>query len=261
MFKHAVKQIEKSKLNTKPFPYFSVNNLLPAENLKNLNKALPGLKEVIGDDILFQSTSQTKKTMLPNSAIYKKLKKNKNFKNINLLFKKLKPIVLKKFDQSIKKYLKKNYQKSKLSYHSTFNVMRKGYIKSAHIDRRDHLVHVLFYPSSDSTKGGKIRIMKMKKHKKTYDVFPSKKDLSLASSHSVKNNFCLFTLNVPWSYHEVSKYYGKKDRKYFYAVYDFPIEEVGSKIKNRKKGFNKNPFWTSKVSVKSQNRKKTFFSE
>ena len=70
MFKHAVKQIEKSKLNTKPFPYFSVNNLLPAKNLKNLNKALPGFKEVIGDDILFQSTSQTKKTMLPNKLLW-----------------------------------------------------------------------------------------------------------------------------------------------------------------------------------------------
>ena len=111
MFKHAVKQIEKSKLNIKPFPYFKVNNLIPAKNLQNLNKALPGFKEIAGDDILFQSTSQTKKTMLPSSAIYKKLKKNKNFKNINLLFQKLKPPVLKKFDQSIKKYVKKKISK------------------------------------------------------------------------------------------------------------------------------------------------------
>ena len=105
--------------------------------------------------------------------------------------------------------------------------------------------------------------MKLKKYNKngSFDIFPAHENLKSFKSYKVNNNFCLFTLNVPWSYHEVSKYYGKKDRKYFYAVYDFPIEEVGSKIKNRKKGFNKNPFWTSKVSVKSQNRKKTFFSE
>ena len=44
--------------------------------------------------------------------------------------------------------------------------MRKGYLKSAHLDRRDHLLHILFYPSSDSSKGGDIQIMKLKKIKK-----------------------------------------------------------------------------------------------
>ena len=43
--------------------------------------------------------------------------------------------------------------------------MRKGYVKSAHIDRRDHLLHILFYPSSDSSKGGNIQIMKLKNKK------------------------------------------------------------------------------------------------
>ena len=74
--------------------------------------------------------------------------------------------------------------------------MRKGYIKSAHIDRRDHLLHVLFYLSSDDAKGGEIKIMKLKKKIKNnfYDIFPSKKDLKLFKSYKVKNNFCLFTL-------------------------------------------------------------------
>ena len=44
--------------------------------------------------------------------------------------------------------------------------MRKGYLKSAHLDRRDHLLHILFYPSSDSSKGGDIQIMKLKKNPK-----------------------------------------------------------------------------------------------
>ena len=67
-----------------------------------------------------------------------------------------------------------------------------------------------------------------------FDIFPSKKDLKLFKSYKVKNNFCLFTLNVPWSYHAVSKYNGKNDRKFFYSVYDFPTTSTGKKLKNRK---------------------------
>jgi len=138
---------------------------------------------------------------------------------------------------------------------------KNGYIKSAHLDRRDHLVHILFYSSSEKLKGGEIKILKLKKHKKVYDIFPSKKDLIPHKRYKVKNNFCLFTLNVPWSYHSVSKYIGKKDRKYFYVVYDFPSQEGGAKLKNRQRGNNQNSFWNSKVQVESRKRKSKFFSE
>ena len=59
----------------------------------------------------------------------------------------------------------------------------------------------------------------------------------------------------------MSPYHGKEDRKYFYMVYDFPIKKSGSKIVNRKKGFNENDFWKYKVKVKSENRKKVFLTE
>ena len=78
-------------------------------------------------------------------------------------------------------------------------------------------------------------------------------------SYKIKNNFCLFTLNVPWSYHSVSKYNGKKDRKFFYSVYDFPSNRTGKILKNRKQGNNQNEFWNSKVSVMSSKRKKEIF--
>tara|TARA_B110000211_G_scaffold230708_1_gene290728 strand:+ start:738 stop:1529 length:792 start_codon:yes stop_codon:yes gene_type:complete len=263
MLNHAINKINKSKLHLEPFPYFVANDLIPLKELKKLNKVLPSFNEIKEDDIYFQSSSQTKKTLLPSSKRYKELNKNKNFKSINLLFKRLKPIIIKKFKDPIQNFVEKKFQNSKLSHHSTYSVMRKGYVKSAHLDRRDHLVHVLFYPISDSTKGGKIKIMKLKKNKKNraFDIFPSKKDLIESKVHKVKNNFCLFTLNVPWSYHAVTKYNGKKDRKYFYVVYDFPSKSTGSKLKNRKKGNNQNEFWKSKVSVASSNRKKIFFSE
>jgi len=263
MLKFARKKIEQSKLYNHPFPYFVVNNLIPKKELDKINKILPSFNEVTEKDIYFQSASKTKKTLLPSSKRYKTLNKNKNFKNINSIFKKLKPTIISKFRKSIKENVAKKFQNANFSYHSTYSVMRNGYVKSAHIDRRDHLLHILFYPCSDSSKGGNIQIMKLKDKKKSncFDIFPSKKDLKISKSFKVKNNFCLFTLNVPWSYHSVSKYKGKKDRKFFYSVYDFPSKSTGKKLKNRKKGNNQNEFWKSKVSVMSIKRKKNFFAE
>ena len=71
----------------------------------------------------------------------------------------------------------------------------------------------------------------------------------------------MFFLNVPWAYHAVSKYKGETDRKYFYIDYDFKLKNSGSNSQNRKKGHNKNSFWKTKVEVKSQVRKKSFFTE
>ena len=263
MLNYAKKKINQSKLNVNPFPYFVVNNLIPKKELEKIRKILPSFNDIKEKDVYFQSVSQTKKTLLPSSSRYKKLNKNTNFKKLNSVFKSLKPQIVSKFKKSINRYVEKKYQNSKLSHHSTYSVMRKGYIKSAHIDRRDHLLHVLFYLSSDDAKGGEIQIMQLKNKDKNnfYDIFPSKKDLKLFKSYKVKNNFCLFTLNVPWSYHAVSKYIGMKDRKFIYVVYDFPSNSTGKKLKNRKKGNNQNEFWKSKVSVMSSKRKKNFFSE
>ncbi len=263
MISYSKKKIFQSKLNLSPFPYFVVKNLIPSKDLNKIIKILPGFEDILDKDIYYQSISKTKKTLLPSSAGYKKLNKNVYFKNLNKIFMKLKPQILKKFEGSIQKHVNKKFQKSKLSYHSTYSVMRKGYLKSAHLDRRDHLLHILFYLDSDSSKGGEIKIMKLKNNNKNnlYDIFPSKKNLKVHKSYKVKNNFCLFTLNVPWSYHAVSKYFGKKDRKFVYIVYDFPSNSTGKNLKNRKKGNNQNEFWNSKVEVASSSRKRNFFSE
>ena len=97
------------------------------------------------------------------------------------------------------------------------------------------MLHVLFYLSSDDAKGGEIKIMKLKKKIKNnfYDIFPSKKDLKLFKSYKVKNNFCLFTLNVPWSYHAVSKYTGKKKIENLFML--FMISRLIQLEKNLKK--------------------------
>ena len=123
------------------------------------------------------------------------------------------------------------------------------------------MLHMIFYSSSNPNKGGEICIEKVKKKRESYDVFPAKLDIKTFKKYKVFPNSCIIILNVPWAYHSVSKYLGKKDRKYFYMVYDFPIKKSGSKVENRKKGFNGNIFWNQKVKIKSQKRRKIFLTE
>ena len=99
------------------------------KNLKQLNEILPSFKEITEKKIYFQSSSGTKKTLLPNSERYKKLEKNKIFRSFNKLFKDLKPHIIEKFEKPIKENVKKKYHRSKFSQHSTFSVMKKGYLK------------------------------------------------------------------------------------------------------------------------------------
>ena len=103
------------------------------------------------------------------------------------MFKKLEAVVVKKFEKEIKKYVSPLYQKKKLNYHSSFSIMKKGYIKSPHVDRRDHLVHILFYPFSDDKKGGDIQVEKLiNNKKKEYDVFPKKMRLKFIRDIKLK---------------------------------------------------------------------------
>jgi hypothetical protein len=139
--------------------------------------------------------------------------------------------------------------------------MKKGYLKSAHLDRRDHLIHIIYYSTSDVNKGGEICIQKLKQKKKQFDVFPETKSIRTFKKYKILPNSCLIILNVPWAYHSVKKYIGNKDRKYFYMVYDFPIKNTGSNAKNRKKGFNGNIFWKQKVKVQSSKRRNVFLTE
>ena len=263
MYNSARQKILKTKVQKNPFPFLFIDDLISKKDLNNLNNALPSYNSIIKDEVLYQSSSRTKASVLPKSTTYNQLNKNREFKKINSLFNKLKPVIVKKFENYINLYVEKKSSIDSLKYHSLYAVMKKGYIKSPHIDRRDHLIHILFYPSSDPSKGGEICLHKLKDKKKIFDVFPSKKNLEIKKKYKVHNNSCIIILNVPWAYHSVSMYKSLVDRKYLYMVYDFPItkSKSGSIIKNRKAGFNENQFWNNEVKVKSLKRKKVFLTE
>ena len=255
------KKIDKSKINLKPFPHIVIKNFLSRETLDSLNKVLPNYNDVDDKNVIFQSLSETKKTIMPDSKIFKNLLKIKIFREVNSKLNKIKPIILKKFNSEILKNVNPDFINSKIKYNMNFALMKKGYLKSAHLDRRDHLISGIYYPTSIINKGGDLQMCGLKEKEKTFDVFPSKKNLNVVRSYKINKNFCVFFLNVPWAYHAVSKYNGETDRKYFYIDYDFNVKNSSSSSKNRKKGLNQNSFWKTSVKVKSASRKKLFFTE
>ena len=261
MLKLIKKKITNASLKKNPFPYLIIENFISKKDLINLNNEFPDFKNLNEKDVLLPSKSKNKKSILPNSKLHKKLLKKKIFKKLNNSFAKIEPLIKKKFSKEIKKNVVQKYQNSKLKYHMAIAMMKKGYIKSPHTDRRDHLIHCLFYVQSERNSGGDLKLFKSIKEEICYDVFPSSKRIRQIKQFKIKPNFCIFTLNVPWAYHSVSKYNGNKDRKFIYAVYDFKIKLPGTTVKSRKKGFNLNQFWNKKVKVKSLNRKKIFLSE
>ena len=198
---------------------------------------------------------------MPDTKVFKKLLKKKIFRDVNDNFLKIKPLILKKFKKEILENVKTEFLNTKIKYNINLGLMRKGYLKSAHLDRRDHLISGIYYPTTKTNKGGNLQMCGLRKKTQIYDVFPSRKNLKVVKNYNIKKNFCVFFLNVPWAYHAVSKYNGDIDRKYFYIDYDFDTKNSGSLTKNRKKGQNQSLFWKTSVKVKSLSRKSLFFTE
>ena len=261
MIKEIESKIKKSKLRLKPFPHLVIRNFLTKTTLNELNKVLPSYNDLEKNQVMFQSSSETKKTVMPDSKIFKNLLKKKIFKEVNNNLRKIKPIVLQKFNSEILRNVNSEFINTKIKYNMNFALMKKGYLKSPHLDRRDHLISGIYYPTSQINIGGNLQMYETLKKNLTFDVFPSKKNLKIAKDYKINKNFCVFFLNVPWAYHAVSKYNGKTDRKYFYIDYDFELKKSSSSSKNRKRGLNQNSFWRAPVKVKSSFRKETFFTE
>ena len=96
MFLEIKKKIEKSKVNLKPFPHIVIKSFLPKKTLNKLNKCLPNFEDIDEKDVIFQSSSETKKTIMPDSKVFRSLLKKKVFKEVNNKLSKIKPIILKK---------------------------------------------------------------------------------------------------------------------------------------------------------------------
>lgn len=264
MLNYVKNKVSKSKVKLNPYPHIVIKNFFPKKIHKELVNLLPDFNQLSNSSdkkILLQGNSKTKKTIMPDTQTFKILNKDEIFKRCNDVLQKIKPVLLKKFNNIIEENIHTKYLRSKIKYHVSVSLMKKSYSKRPHIDRRDHLIHGLYYPVTDKSQGGNLLLYSLKKLTKTFDIFPKTKDLKVQKKITIDENICIFSLNVPWAYHGVDRYYGKKDRKYFYIAYDFLIRNPGNKLINRKKGFNDNKFWIKPARVKSQIRRKIFLIE
>ena len=238
-----------------------IKNFLPKKILDQLTSSLPSYSELKGNNVFIQSKSDTKRSTFFESEYFKKKLMNKqNLKNVIELFKKVEPIINQKFVDIIPNYICSDFINVKTTFSCSMSACIKNYIKSPHIDRREHKFHILFYPQIQKNSGGELCIWRSK-DKKMYDVFPEKKNLQLIKKIKATPNTCIITLNTPDSYHSVNKYSGLMERKYLYVVYDFPSSKINYELKSRIKGNNDNLFWKKPVKVFSQTRLKKFLAE
>ena len=165
MLSELIKKINSSKISSNPFPHFIIKKFLQDEKLKELNQILPNYADINEENVIFQSSSKTKKTVMPDSKIFKELRKIKMFEEVNNNLKKIQPIILKKFKNEIINNVNPRYLKSKIKYNMNFAMMKKGYLKSPHLDRRDHLISGIYYPASKENQGGQLQMFKSKKKK------------------------------------------------------------------------------------------------
>ena len=258
---HVTEKIKKSKLCTYPFPHILIKNFLPKKPFNEFVKVMPDYYDLKGDNVFTQSKSGTKRGIFYESKHFKKIYNNNNsFRKIIKIFKKIENEINNKFKEEITKNVDEKYAHSKTTFSCSLSSSVKGYLKSPHIDRREHKFHFLFYLDVQKKSGGDVCLWSSKQNQ-IYDVFPAKNNIKNVKKIVPIPNSCLITLNTPFSYHSVNKYIGSKERKYFYAVYDFHVSKNNYKLHNRKKGNNDNKFWTNQVKIFSKERRLNFIKE
>jgi len=258
--RYVINKINLAKLNTDPFPNLLIKNFLPKKILRDFILNLPSFNQLKGSNIFIQSKSDTKRSIFYKSKYFNEIMKEKNFKEVILFFSKLEKTLNEKFKNEISKFVKKEFISKKTKFSCSISSSIKGYLKSAHIDRREHKFYILYYPEIQKNSGGDLKLWKSKKQN-IYDVFPSPKKIKLSKTIKASGNTCLISLNTPFSYHSLTKYNCNKERKYLYVVFDFPTSKKNYKIKQRKIGNNQNIYWKTPVKVFSKNRRINFINE
>ena len=202
-----VKNLRKQKVKNNPFPYILIKNFIPKKLFLNFKKTLPSYYDLEGKNIFIQSKSKSKRSIFYESQLFKKLiSKNSYFKEVINIFMNLEEHLNDLFQKDLYKNINPNFKNVESNFSCSFSSSINNYIKSPHIDRREHKFHLLYYPDIQLNKGGDICLWSSKE-KKVYDVFPSKKNIKLSKKIIPTPNSCLITLNTPFSYHSVTKYF------------------------------------------------------
>ena len=258
--KYIIDNINNIDIILDPYPHIYISNFFPEDFILEL----PNYDE-IDDNVYYQDTHKTKKVITYNSDNYNELVlKNYNFSIINELFKNdndIRDLIFDKFKKILNENLENNFESIDKNVDINYAVSIPGYSKEIHVDRREHLINILYYDTDidfDSNDyGSDLQMWKLKDENiNVYDVFPNKKDLILCKSYKPQKNSAVIMINLPNSYHSVTSQQELfHNRKYIYIVWDY---EKNSR--NLKQNNNDSLIWKKQNKVYSEDRRKNFIN-
>ena len=254
-----INKINNSTITIEPYPHIKIDNFLE-ETFKN-NIILPDYDD-IDDNVYFQDSKKSKKSIVDNSKdnsnYLKLLKNNEHFKMFNDIFKndnRIFDTLIQKFGEHLSKNLSINIDDANISTSLNYSVSIPGYLKEIHVDRREHLLNILYY-LNDCDDSAQLELWKEKNVKEANDVFPKRSDMIISKNYYIKQNSAIIMINLPWSYHSVSIQSEQfLNRKYIYVVWDY---EKNSRVINDKN--NESVIWKKKVYVEDETRRNNFLN-
>ena len=258
MYNFILNKIKTANITLEPYPHIVIDNFLEDNFFKKFN--LPNYDE-FDDNVYFQDNKHSKKSIVDNSldnSNYLKLLKNKNFNLFDDIFKnniEIKNVIFKKFEKYLKEHLSMNLDDIDTTTSINYSVSKPEYLKEIHIDRREHIINILYY-LNECDDSAKLELWKEKKLSEINDVFPKRSDMLLIKSYPIKKNSAIIMINLPWAYHSVSVQSSKfLNRKYIYVVWDYVKNSRIENVSN-----NESIIWKKKVSVVDENRRKNFIN-
>ena len=108
-----------------------------------------------------------------------------------------------------------------------FSVSEKGYFRGPHRDRDSRVVNFLIYLNGLKKKdGGVLSFYKVKK-KNNYDYprFPKQKEVYVSKKIISKQGVGAFFLSTPDSYHAVSRFNGRINKKRYFIYGSYSLNK------------------------------------
>tara|TARA_Y100000590_G_C15745229_1_gene1021776 strand:- start:1544 stop:2320 length:777 start_codon:yes stop_codon:yes gene_type:complete len=236
--------LKKIKFPNSNYPIIIIDNFIPNNICKKIRNAVIKQKKfddyVMGGRNRINKGSDNFKSFLKKSIyageLYKKLNKKKSYEKINNIFDK-------KFQKFPWKFKIINYKFSKTNYglqkgrtftkqskkdkklnlinlDMDFSASNSGYSREPHRDRNTRIINFLIYLNSIQKKnGGGLEIFSTRKNwgrkVNNFPRFPDKGKVKVINKFQPKIGQTLFFLSSPNSYHGVSKFISKKNKRVF----------------------------------------------
>ena len=236
--------LKKIKYPNSKFPIIVIDNFLSKNICEKIRTSILNQKKfddhVMNGRNRINKGSNNFKNFIMNSFSAGKLYKSLNNKR---LYEKIRIIFRKKFQSFSWKENVHNYKFSKTNYgfqkgkiltkqskrnrklnfvnlDVDFSVSENGYFREPHRDRDTRIINFLIYLNTvPKSNGGSLKIFSTKKawgnKIKNFPRFPNKKKVRVTNQFQPKIGQTIFFLSSPNSYHGVSKFFSKKNKRIF----------------------------------------------